>query len=50
MSQADAVFEALRRASEEGTTCLTATHNEDIVRYLDRILSMSDGRIEERSA
>jgi putative ABC transport system ATP-binding protein len=47
---ADAVFEALRRASEEGTTCLTATHNEDIVRYLDRILSMSDGRIAERSA
>ncbi len=47
---ADAVFEALRRASEEGTTCLTATHNEDIVQYLDRILSMSDGRIEERSA
>ncbi len=47
---ADAVFEALRRASEEGTTCLTATHNEDIVRYLDRILSMSDGRIGERSA
>ena len=47
---ADAVFEALRRAGEEGTTCLTATHNEDIVRYLDRILSMSDGRIEERSA
>jgi ABC-type lipoprotein export system ATPase subunit len=47
---ADAVFEALRRASEEGTTCLTATHNEDIVRYLDRIRSMSDGRIAERSA
>jgi putative ABC transport system ATP-binding protein len=47
---ADAVFEALRRASEEGTMCLTATHNEDIVRYLDRILSMSDGRIAERSA
>jgi putative ABC transport system ATP-binding protein len=47
---ADAVFEALRRASEEGTTCLTATHNEDVVGYLDRILSMSDGRIAERSA
>lgn len=47
---ADAVFEALRRAREEGTTCLTATHNEDIVRYMDRILSMSDGRIAERSA
>jgi putative ABC transport system ATP-binding protein len=47
---ADGVFEALRRASEEGTTCLTATHNEDVVRYLDRILSMSDGRIVERSA
>jgi putative ABC transport system ATP-binding protein len=47
---ADAVFEALRRAGEGGTTCLTATHDEDIVRYLDRILSMSDGRIEERSA
>jgi putative ABC transport system ATP-binding protein len=47
---ADAVFEALQRASEEGTTCLTATHNEDVVRYLDRILAMSDGRIVERSA
>jgi ABC-type lipoprotein export system ATPase subunit len=47
---ADAVFEALQRASEEGTTCLTATHNEDVVRYLDRILSMTDGRIVERSA
>jgi putative ABC transport system ATP-binding protein len=47
---ADAVLKALRRASEEGTTCLTATHNEDVVRYLDRILAMSDGRIVERSA
>jgi ABC-type lipoprotein export system ATPase subunit len=44
------VFEALRRATEDGTACVAATHDEDIAGYLDRLLGMSDGRLEEKTA
>jgi putative ABC transport system ATP-binding protein len=37
------VFQALRRAAERGTCCLVATHNEEVVGYLDEVLTMSDG-------
>jgi putative ABC transport system ATP-binding protein len=44
------VFEALRRATENGTACVAATHDEGIAGYLDRVLGMSDGRLEEKTA
>jgi putative ABC transport system ATP-binding protein len=49
-ASAEAVFDALRQAVKAGTACLAATHNEDVVGYLDRILSISDGRVVERTA
>jgi ABC-type lipoprotein export system ATPase subunit len=44
------VFEALRHATEDGTACLAATHDEGVSGYLDRVLAMSDGRLEEETA
>ncbi|MGH2635044.1 MAG: ABC transporter ATP-binding protein [Actinomycetota bacterium] len=44
------MFDALRQATREGTACLTATHDEDVAGYLDRVLAMSDGRLEQRTA
>jgi ABC-type lipoprotein export system ATPase subunit len=44
------VLEALRRAVAKGTACLAASHNEELVRYLDRALSMSDGELIEKTA
>jgi putative ABC transport system ATP-binding protein len=37
------VFQALRRGVEDGTCCLAATHDETVVEFVDRVLSMSDG-------
>lgn len=37
------VFRALRRASEERTACLVATHNEESLKYVDRVLTIRDG-------
>lgn len=39
------VFSALARTSAGGTACLVATHNEEVVPYLDRVLSIADGRL-----
>jgi ABC-type lipoprotein export system ATPase subunit len=39
------VFEALRASAAEGTTCLVATHDPDVTRYCDRVVSMADGRV-----
>jgi putative ABC transport system ATP-binding protein len=44
------VFEALRRATKDGTACIAATHDEGVAGYLDRVLAMSDGRLEEKTA
>ena len=44
------VFEVLRRRVREGTCCLAATHDEEAISYVDRLLSMSDGRVTEMSA
>jgi len=43
------VSEALRRATGDGTACVAATHDEGVAEYLDRMLGMSDGRLEERT-
>jgi ABC-type lipoprotein export system ATPase subunit len=46
-ASADRVFAALRRAADAGTAVVIATHNRDVIRYLDRVLTMADGRLEE---
>jgi putative ABC transport system ATP-binding protein len=43
----DRVFATLRRAAARGTTCLVATHNEEAAPHLDRVVHISDGRLEE---
>jgi putative ABC transport system ATP-binding protein len=44
---AERVFSALRRAAHEGTAVIVATHNPEVVRHLDRVLTMADGRLSE---
>ena len=41
------VFSALRRAADAGTAVVVATHNPEVVRHLDRVLTMADGRLRE---
>ena len=46
----DAAFELLRRLNRErGLTFIMVTHNEGLARRADRIVSMLDGRIVERT-
>jgi putative ABC transport system ATP-binding protein len=44
-TSAQAVFETLAWASENGTCCVVATHDSSIEPFLDRKLSMQDGRL-----
>jgi ABC-type lipoprotein export system ATPase subunit len=46
-ASAERVFAALRRAADAGTAVVVATHNREVIRYLDRVLAMKDGRLEE---
>jgi len=41
------VLRTLRRAADEGTTSLIATHNEEVLKYVDRVLAISDGHLHE---
>jgi putative ABC transport system ATP-binding protein len=41
------VMRALRNACAEGTACLVATHNPEVLRYVDRILGIRDGHLGE---
>ncbi|MGH2807150.1 MAG: ABC transporter ATP-binding protein [Actinomycetota bacterium] len=41
----DAVFRAIRHAAARGTCCLVATHNQEVAEFLDRVLTMADGRL-----
>jgi putative ABC transport system ATP-binding protein len=41
------VFAALRRAADAGTAVMVATHNPEVIRHLDRVLTMADGRLAE---
>jgi putative ABC transport system ATP-binding protein len=43
--RADAAFGAVARAATEGTAALVATHGEETVRFLDRVLAITDGRV-----
>lgn len=40
------VFATIRRAAAEGTSCLIATHNQELLGYADRIVGIRDGRLE----
>jgi putative ABC transport system ATP-binding protein len=40
-------FTPLPRAADAGTAVVVATHNREVIRYLDRVLTMKDGRLEE---
>lgn len=43
----EGVFKAIESAAARGTCCIVATHNEEIVPHLSRVLTMQDGRIVE---
>ena len=43
---ATGVFATIRRAAKEGTSCLIATHNQELLGYADRIVGIRDGRLE----
>jgi putative ABC transport system ATP-binding protein len=46
-ANADRVFGALRAAADAGTAVVIATHNPEVIRHLDRVYSMADGRLVE---
>ena len=41
----EGVFKAIEQAAARGTCCIVATHNEEIVPHLSRVLTMKDGKI-----
>ncbi|HEX6400999.1 MAG TPA: ATP-binding cassette domain-containing protein [Actinomycetota bacterium] len=45
-ANADRVFGALRSAAAAGTAVVVATHNPEVIRHLDRVCTMADGRLE----
>ena len=47
-ASAERVFAALRRAADAGTAVVVATHNRDVIKHLNRVLAMADGKLEER--
>lgn len=42
---AQGVFKVIRSAAAEGTSCLVATHNQELLQYVDRIVGIHDGRL-----
>jgi putative ABC transport system ATP-binding protein len=50
LRSADRIFAAVRHASDKGTACLMATHDENVIQFLDRILPMVDGRLADHVA
>lgn len=44
------VLDALQQACDQGSTCLIATHSTDIADLADRVLSISDGRLQGKGA
>jgi ABC-type lipoprotein export system ATPase subunit len=41
------VFGCLRAAVADGTACLVATHNEEVSGYVDEVVRMANGRVEQ---
>ncbi|HYI44878.1 MAG TPA: ABC transporter ATP-binding protein [Actinomycetota bacterium] len=46
-SRAAAVFALIGELAGAGSCCVVATHDRDIARYVDRVIEMRDGRIDE---
>jgi putative ABC transport system ATP-binding protein len=46
-ASAGRVFSALRKAADTGTAVVVATHNPEVIRHLDRVLTMADGHLGE---
>ncbi|MGZ8635741.1 MAG: ABC transporter ATP-binding protein [Actinomycetota bacterium] len=44
---ASAVMGTLRRAADGGSCCLVATHSDEVLSYLDRVLRIENGRVVE---
>jgi putative ABC transport system ATP-binding protein len=44
------VMRTLRTACSDGTACLVATHNPEVLRYVDRIIGIRDGHLGELPA
>lgn len=42
---AKGVFKVIRSAAEDGTACLVATHNQELLQYADKIVGIHDGRL-----
>jgi energy-coupling factor transporter ATP-binding protein EcfA2 len=42
---AEGVFRTIRAAAKQGTTCLVATHNEELLQFVDRIVGIRDGHL-----
>ena len=40
------VFRAFREVAEAGTTCLVATHSQEFLKHVDRVLAIRDGRVD----
>ena len=47
---ADAVFAIFGAAAAEGAACLIATHDPDVARFADRVITIRDGRATEAAA
>ena len=47
---AKAVFATIRWTANEGTSCLVATHNAQIVAFADRVLGIRDGMVHPEAA
>jgi ABC-type lipoprotein export system ATPase subunit len=41
------VFGVIREAATQGTCCFVATHNREAVKFVDRILEIQDGQLQE---
>jgi putative ABC transport system ATP-binding protein len=46
-SRAASIFMLIGELAETGACCVVATHDRDIARYVDRVIEMRDGRIDE---
>jgi ABC-type lipoprotein export system ATPase subunit len=44
-ARAEAAFRAIRSSAQRGTAALVATHAVDLLRFVDRVLSMADGHV-----
>jgi putative ABC transport system ATP-binding protein len=44
---AKGVFKVIRAAAADGTACLIATHNQELLEYVDRIVGIHDGQLED---